>query len=68
MKTRATEITSSRENPDYGARTPKYASGSVGVISKVLLILEALQRLPVGLGLKGGCDATALTKARPTVS
>ena len=36
---------------------------SVGVISKVLLILEALQNSSVGLGLKGICDATAINKS-----
>ncbi len=38
-------------------------SGSVGVISKVLLILEALQRSSVGLTLKSICDTTAINKS-----
>jgi hypothetical protein len=33
-------------------------SASVGVISKVLLILEALQGSSAGLGLKAICDLT----------
>lgn len=39
------------------------ATGSVGVISKVLLIFEALQNSSVGLGLKGICDATGINKS-----
>lgn len=38
-------------------------SASVGVISKVLLILEALQNSSVGLGLKAVCDATGINKS-----
>ncbi|HWF92882.1 MAG TPA: IclR family transcriptional regulator [Terriglobales bacterium] len=63
MKTPATELISPHEDPGYAARTPKCPSGSVGVISKVLLILEALQNSPVGLGLKGVCDATSINKS-----
>jgi hypothetical protein len=44
---------------DSVGRSP---SGSVGVISKVLLILEALQNSSVGLGLKAICDATGINK------
>lgn len=36
---------------------------SVGVISKVLRILEALQNSPVGLGLKAICDDTGINKS-----
>lgn len=36
---------------------------SVGVISKVLLILEALQNSSVGLSLKAICDATKINKS-----
>ena len=36
---------------------------SVGVISKVLLILEALQNSSVGLGLKAICDVTGINKS-----
>jgi IclR-like helix-turn-helix domain-containing protein len=45
---------------DSVGRSP---SGSVGVISKVLLILEALQNSSVGLGLKAICDATGINKS-----
>lgn len=45
---------------DRGGRSQ---SGSVGVISKVLLILEALQNSSVGLGLKNICDATGINKS-----
>lgn len=45
------------------AAVKKSASGSVGVISKVLLILEALQNSSVGLGLKAICDATGINKS-----
>ena len=38
-------------------------SPSVGVISKVLLILEALQNSSVGLGLKDICDVTGINKS-----
>lgn len=38
-------------------------SASVGVISKVLLILEALQGSSAGLGLKGICDTTGINKS-----
>src|ERR1700751_2721094 len=39
------------------------ASGSVGVISKVLRILEALQGSSSGLGLKEICDQTGINKS-----
>jgi IclR family transcriptional regulator, acetate operon repressor len=39
------------------------ASGSVGVISKVLRILEALQGSSSGLGLKAICDQTGINKS-----
>jgi DNA-binding IclR family transcriptional regulator len=38
-------------------------SGSVGVITKVLLILEALQGSSAGLGLKAICDLTGIHKS-----
>jgi len=41
----------------------KSTSATVGVISKVLLILEALQNSSVGLGLKAICDATRINKS-----
>jgi DNA-binding IclR family transcriptional regulator len=47
------------------ARAPKPSSGAapVGVISKVLRILEALQGSSAGLGLKAICDLTGLNKS-----
>jgi len=45
------------------ARAPKSASAPVGVISKVLRILEALQGSGSGLGLKAICDATGIHKS-----
>ena len=39
------------------------ASASVGVISKVLRILEVLQNSSVGLGLKAICDETGINKS-----
>jgi DNA-binding IclR family transcriptional regulator len=45
------------------ARADQSTTVSVGVISKVLLILEALQGSPVGLGLKAICDATGINKS-----
>src|ERR1700731_5223208 len=39
------------------------ASAPVGVISKVLLILEALQGSSAGLGLKAICDLTGIHKS-----
>jgi len=39
------------------------ASVSVSVISKVLLILEALQNSAGGLGLKAICDDTGINKS-----
>ena len=38
-------------------------SAPVGVISKVLLILEALQSSSAGLGLKAICDLTGIHKS-----
>ena len=38
-------------------------NASVGVISKVLLILEALHSSSVGLGLKAICDSTGINKS-----
>jgi len=45
------------------ARGLKSASAPVGVISKVLKILEALQGSGSGLGLKAICDATGIHKS-----
>jgi DNA-binding IclR family transcriptional regulator len=45
------------------ARGAKSASAPVGVISKVLKILEALQGPGSGLGLKAICDATGIHKS-----
>jgi len=45
------------------ARGPKSASAPVGVISKVLKILEALHGSGSGLGLKAICDATGIHKS-----
>ena len=45
------------------ARGPKSASAPVGVISKVLKILEALQGSGSGLGLKAISDATGIHKS-----
>jgi DNA-binding IclR family transcriptional regulator len=45
------------------ARGPKSASAPVGVISKVLKILEALQGSGSGLGLKAICDTTGIHKS-----
>jgi DNA-binding IclR family transcriptional regulator len=45
------------------ARSPKAGSAPVGVISKVLKILEALQGSGSGLGLKAICDATGIHKS-----
>ena len=44
-------------------KTPSPGSAPVGVISKVLLILEALQGSSSGLGLKGICDQTRIHKS-----
>ena len=44
-------------------RVAKSNSAPVGVISKVLKILEALQGSASGLGLKAICDATAIHKS-----
>jgi IclR family transcriptional regulator, KDG regulon repressor len=44
-------------------RVTKSASAPVGVISKVLKILEALQGSASGLGLKAICDATGIHKS-----
>src|SRR5580700_2268752 len=57
----------SAENPGASAmpRVTKSSAGSapVGVISKVLLILEALQGSSAGLGLKAICDLTGIHKS-----
>ena len=45
------------------AAVKRSAPVSVGVISKVLLILETLQSSSVGLGLKAICDATGINKS-----
>jgi DNA-binding IclR family transcriptional regulator len=50
-----------REAPLQAGRPP--ASASVGVISKVLRILEVLQNSPGGLGLKAICDETGINKS-----
>jgi DNA-binding IclR family transcriptional regulator len=54
------------ENP-YTGQPPVQAAerpaSSVGVISKVLRILEALQSSSVGLGLKAICDETGINKS-----
>jgi IclR family acetate operon transcriptional repressor len=47
--------------PRIAKRSP--AAAPVGVISKVLLILEALQGAPAGLGLKAICDLTGIHKS-----
>jgi len=46
-----------------GRMVAQSTSVSVGVISKVLLILEALQNSSVGLGLKAICDSTGINKS-----
>src|SRR6202023_3853049 len=60
----------SAERPESGKRqamqrVAKANSGaaSVGVISKVLRILEALQGSSAGLGLKAICDLTGIHKS-----
>jgi DNA-binding IclR family transcriptional regulator len=57
----------SRKSPGSDAmpRVTKSSSGAapVGVISKVLLILEALQGSSAGLGLKAICDLTGVHKS-----
>ena len=63
MKTRATESAAGPEAQRNAGRAPGDASAQVGVISKVLLILEALQSSPAGLCLKGVCDATKINKS-----
>jgi DNA-binding IclR family transcriptional regulator len=50
-----------REVPIQAVRQPALAS--VGVISKVLRILEVLQNSPGGLGLKAICDETGINKS-----
>src|ERR1700745_61888 len=44
-------------------KKPSPGSAPVGVISKVLLILEALQGSSAGLGLKAICDLTGIHKS-----
>ncbi len=44
-------------------QSPKPGSASVGVISKVLLIFEAIHASPFGLGLKAISDATGIHKS-----
>ena len=44
-------------------RDRRSTSSSVGVISKVLRILEVLQTSSVGLGLKAICDETGINKS-----
>src|SRR6185437_8892802 len=63
MKTRATESAAGLEAQRNAGRESGDASAQVGVISKVLLILEALQSSPAGLCLKGVCDATKINKS-----
>jgi len=54
-----------QEKAAKGATDHKAArdAASVGVISKVLRILEALQGSPAGLGLKSICDRTGINKS-----
>jgi DNA-binding IclR family transcriptional regulator len=54
-------MTTAMMEKDAGAAPSTTAS--VGVISKVLLILEALQCSSAGLGLKAICDATGINKS-----
>ncbi len=63
MKTRAAESAAGLEAQRNAGRASGDASAQVGVISKVLLILEALQSSPAGLCLKGVCDATKINKS-----
>jgi DNA-binding IclR family transcriptional regulator len=53
--------TAEREAPVRAVR--QSAPASVGVISKVLRILEVLQNSPGGLGLKAICDETGINKS-----
>lgn len=63
VKTLATERPAGREVQSCAATQSEAASAQVGVISKVLLILEALHNSPAGLCLKGICDATKINKS-----
>jgi DNA-binding IclR family transcriptional regulator len=62
MKQLPTVKNTTREEPRTHA-VKESASVSVGVISKVLLILEALQNSAGGLGLKAICDDTGINKS-----
>ncbi len=55
------EQISARQLPGEVDKHP--TTSSVGVISKVLRILEVLQSSSVGLGLKGICDETGINKS-----
>ncbi len=57
----AAENLSSGQPPVQAAK--QSAASSVGVISKVLRILETLQTSSVGLGLKAICDETGINKS-----
>ena len=61
MRERSTDSTSVGQPSIRPARRP--ASVSVGVISKVLRILEVLQNSSVGLGLTGICAETGINKS-----
>lgn len=63
MKTLATESAAGPGVQRYAVSKSKDASAQVGVISKVLLILEALHNSHAGLCLKGICDATKINKS-----
>ena len=64
MKTLATESAAGPQAQQrYAIRKSGDACAQVGVISKVLLILEALHNSQAGLCLKGICDATKINKS-----
>ena len=50
-------------SPEPRPLKPDSSATSVGVISKVLRILEALQGSSAGLGLKSICDSTGINKS-----
>jgi IclR family acetate operon transcriptional repressor len=55
--------TESRKTKSAARAKPGSGAAPVGVISKVLRILEALQGSSAGLGLKAICDLTGLNKS-----
>ena len=61
MKSGAVEYALTGDTPIPVVRPSE--EGSVGVISKVLRILETLQNSHVGLGLKAICDQTGINKS-----